>query len=42
MPLAILATGLEVVAIVFAGIGLILDSIAHQDKRKFELELLDR
>lgn len=40
LPLAILATGLEVVAIVFMAIGLILDSIAHQDKRNFELHIL--
>lgn len=42
MPLAILATGLEVVAIVLVAIGLILDSITHQDKRRFERELLNR
>jgi glycosyltransferase involved in cell wall biosynthesis len=42
VPLAILATGLEIVAIVLAAIGLILDSITHQDKRRFELELLNR
>jgi len=40
VPLAILATGLEIMAIVFAAIGLILDSIMHQDKRNFERELL--
>lgn len=40
LPLAILATGLEVVAIVLMAIGLILDSITHQDKRNFERELL--
>lgn len=40
VPLAILATGLEIVAIVLAAIGLILDSITHQDKRNFERELL--
>jgi hypothetical protein len=42
VPLAILATGLEIVAIVLAAIGLILDSITHQDKRRFEIELLNR
>ena len=42
MPLAILATGLELVAVLFFSIGLILDSIAHQDKRHFERVLLDR
>lgn len=40
VPLAILATGLEIIAIVLAAIGLILDSISHQDKRNFERELL--
>lgn len=40
VPLAILATGMEIFAIVFAAIGLILDSITHQDKRNFERELL--
>lgn len=42
VPLAILATGLEIVAIVLAAIGLILDSITHQDKRNFERSLLNR
>lgn len=42
VPLAILATGLEIVAIVLAAIGLILDSITHQDKRNFERGVLDR
>ena len=42
VPLAILATGLEIVAIVLAAIGLILDSITHQDKRAFERELLNK
>ena len=41
VPLAILATGLEIFAIVFASIGLMLDSISHQDKRNFELQLLN-
>ncbi len=40
VPLAVLATGLEIVAMVFAAIGLILDSITHQDRRAFERELL--
>jgi hypothetical protein len=40
IPLAILATGLEIVSIVLMAIGLILDSINHQNKRKFELELI--
>lgn len=42
VPLAILATGLEIVAILLAAIGLILDSITYQDKRRFELNILDR
>ena len=41
VPLAILATGLELMAIGFASIGLILDSITHQDKRQFERDLLN-
>lgn len=40
VPLAILATGLELISLVLIAIGLILDSIAHQDKRNFERELL--
>ncbi|MGC3987902.1 MAG: glycosyltransferase family 2 protein [Pseudorhodoferax sp.] len=40
VPLAILATGLELVAMMFAAIALILDSIAHQDKLAFEREML--
>ena len=40
VPLAILATGLEVVAMLLAAVGLVLDSIAHQEKRRFERELL--
>ena len=40
LPLAILATGLEIVAIVLMAIGLILDSITYQDKRNFERQLL--
>lgn len=40
VPLAILATGLEIIAIVFTAIGLILDSIAHQNKRSFEHGIL--
>jgi glycosyltransferase involved in cell wall biosynthesis len=40
VPLAILATGLEILAVVFAAIGLILDSITFQDKRNFERRLL--
>lgn len=40
VPLAILATGLELVAMMFAAIALILDSITHQDKLAFEREML--
>jgi glycosyltransferase involved in cell wall biosynthesis len=40
VPLAILATGLEIVAVVMFAIGLILDSISHQNKCLFEGELL--
>ncbi len=40
IPLAILATGLEMVAVLIFAIGLILDSTAHQGKRTFELGLL--
>jgi hypothetical protein len=40
VPLAILATGLEVIAMVFMAIGLILDSLTHQDKSNFERQLL--
>lgn len=42
VPLAILATGLEIIALLLVAIGLILDSITHQDKRAFERDLLDR
>ena len=41
VPLAILATGLEIAAMVLASIGFILDSITEQDKRNFERELLN-
>ena len=40
VPLAILATGIEIVALQLVAIGLVLDSIAEQDKRNFELALL--
>jgi glycosyltransferase involved in cell wall biosynthesis len=42
VPLAILATGLEIVALLLAAIGLMLDSISHHDKRNFERDLLGR
>lgn len=40
VPLAILSTGIEIVALLMVAIGLILDSITNQDKRNFERELL--
>jgi len=40
IPLAILAAGLEISAIMALGIGLILDSITHQNKMAFERGLL--
>jgi glycosyltransferase involved in cell wall biosynthesis len=42
LPLAILATGLEIVAVIMFAIGLILDSISHQNKCLFESEMLKR
>lgn len=42
VPLAILSTGLEMVSIILMSIGLILDSINHQDKRNFELSNLSK
>lgn len=42
VPLAILATGLEIVAIVLLAIALILDSIAHQNKQEFEYKQLNK
>lgn len=42
IPLAILASGLGIVSVVLVAIGFILDSITHQDKRRFERELLSR
>lgn len=41
VPLAILATGLQVLSVVMLSIGLILDSMVNQEKRRFELRLLD-
>jgi len=40
VPLAVLAAGLEISAIMALGIGLILDSITHQNKMAFERSLL--
>ena len=42
VPLAILATGMEIVAALFFTIALILDSLAHQDRRNFEAKLLSQ
>jgi hypothetical protein len=42
VPSAVLAAGLEIIAIVLLAVGLILDSIAHQDKRIFERDLLQQ
>jgi len=38
VPLAVLAASLEIVAVLTLGIGIILDSIAHQEKMLFERE----
>lgn len=40
VPLAILATGIEITALLMVFIGLVLDSIAYQDKRNFERDLM--
>ncbi len=42
VPLAILATGLMLVAVMCMAVGLILDSISDQDKRNFEREMLHK
>lgn len=42
IPLAILATGFEIVAAVMLSIGLILDSVSHQNKLLFELRILEK
>jgi glycosyltransferase involved in cell wall biosynthesis len=41
VPLAILSTGIEIIALLLIAIALILDSIADQDKRNFELRILN-
>ena len=41
IPLAILSTGLEIIALIVIAIALILDSIADQDKRNFEIRMLN-
>lgn len=40
VPLAILATGIETVALLLLAVGLLLDSIADQGRRNFERDLL--
>ena len=40
VPLALLAAALEIVAFIMLAVGLILDSIAHQQKMSFELLIL--
>jgi hypothetical protein len=42
VPSAVLAVGLEIIAIVLLAVVLILDSIAHQDKCIFERDLLQQ
>ncbi|HEY4029023.1 MAG TPA: glycosyltransferase family 2 protein [Caulobacteraceae bacterium] len=42
VPLAIFCTGVEIVAILLAAVGLILDSIAHHNKLVFERDTLAR
>lgn len=41
VPMAVLAVALELLAMIFVSIGLILDSIAHQHKMDFEWRLLN-
>lgn len=42
VPLALLAAALEIVGVIMLAVGLILDSIAHQQKMQFELLLLSK
>ena len=42
VPLAILAAALEIVAVLMLSVGLILDSIAHQQRMNYELHVLSR
>lgn len=42
VPLAILASGLVIVAVLMFAVGLILDSLAHQARRDFERDLVGR
>ena len=39
LPLAILATGLELVAVLSLAIGLILDSTAYQQRKELEINM---
>ena len=41
VPLAVLATGIEILAVVFMAIGLILDSLVHQQRLAFERDILN-
>lgn len=41
VPLAVLAAALELVAVMSLSVGLVLDSITHQDKMNFERHLVD-
>lgn len=41
VPLAILATGLEIEAVLLLSVGLILDSMVHQNKLQYERDLLN-
>lgn len=41
VPLAILATGLEIEAVLLLSVGLILDSMVHQSKLQYERDLLN-
>jgi hypothetical protein len=40
VPLAVLATGCEIVAVVMLAIGLVLDSLVHLQRMAYERELL--
>jgi glycosyltransferase involved in cell wall biosynthesis len=42
VPLAILATGLEIVALLSFGVGLILDSVVHLERLAYERDLMAR
>jgi glycosyltransferase involved in cell wall biosynthesis len=42
VPLAILASALEIIAVLTFGIGLVLDSISHQERMNYERHLLSR